>query len=167
LSASTIRLQESYQNWISLRKVSLKLFEDIFNARGKLSHCQQKQILPLKLAISSHPTSLQIFDEISQLFVTLYDIQNRMHQELEKISALQSEYRSLLPFDDAYLEVILESLQQETALEITLSRRISGSATAQSGDHDISITIMACLTYPPYFRKDDVQKIFEFGSKKR
>jgi hypothetical protein len=158
-------LQQSYENWAKLRKVSVKLFEDLINARNKASHVRQSSLSALGLTTSSSRISLQVFDEVSNLMNSLEEVQRKMSEELEKIKEIQQGEKSSLPIDESYLQELLQQLQQQSSLEETLRRRLSENVFSASLDHDMAVTMMACLSYPPYFKRDDVRMLIELGKK--
>ena len=161
-------LQQSYESWISMRKVSIKLFGDLLNARSKASHVRQTSITALGLTISSNRISTQVFDEISDLINALEEVQRKMNDELEKITAIQLQHKEILPIAEDSLADTLQQLQQQSHLESTLRRRLVENAYTFTAalDHDLSVTMMACFTNPPYLRKDDIGLIVELGKKK-
>lgn len=161
-------LQQSYESWISMRKVSIKLFEDLLNARSKASHVRQTSITALGLTMSSNRISTQVFDEISDLINSLEEVQRKMNDELEKITAIQLQHKEVLPIAEDSLTDTLQQLQQQSHLESMLRRRLVENAYTFTAalDHDLSVTMMACFTIPPYLRKDDIGLIVEWGKKK-
>ena len=164
--SSFVLLQSSYKNWMKLRKVSIELFENIINTKSKLSHINQGQIGLTGILFSSSKISCQIYEDILDSSNSLKEIQESMIKELDLISNLQSsdnEFFQTYSIEEEFLASLLEQIRQQTSFEIVLANNIIGDNNLYSKDQDLSITIIACLLYPPYFSKDDLNLLLTFG----
>ena len=191
LSSNTafVELQQSYANWLKLRGVSIPLFQDLVNLRNKATHLQQSKLnQAVGVPSSSTRISVQVYDEISDVVNALEEIHRGMERELEKISAIQKVgtgsaqtfpasanskdrdveggYRENVHFPVKFtvLDEMLAQLRDQTSLEDTLLARLRDHTHGGEKDQDLSVTIMACLTYPSYLRKDSLKLLLDFKS---
>lgn len=161
-------LQQAYAEWMKYRRIAIPLFQDLVNAKNMISHVKQNKTAHLGLMASSNKISMQVYDEISDVALALDEVQHKMLEVLSTIENIQSNLilHQAIPVEESFLVELLEQLRNQTSLEVTMLSRIRELRYGGEKDQDLSVTLMACLTYPPYFRKDDLKQILELKPEK-
>ena len=161
-SSSFSSLQQAYSEWMKYRRQSIPLFQELVNAKNKLSYVKQNKVTLVGVLTTSKKISSQIFDEIFEIIGSLDEVHGKMLLEMRAIETIQAELEVIaLPVEESCLVEVLEKLKKQTSLEITLLNRLRELGHGGDKDQDLSITIMACLTYPPYSGKDDINQLLE------
>lgn len=167
-AADYITLRQAYSQWTKFRRLSIALFQDLVNAKNKLSHIKQQKLVSLGFMTSSSKVSLQVYDEISDLIRALDEVQNSMIVEVATITNMQgclaSSFPCDWPVDESFLVELLQQVKNQTALEASILNRLRNLTHGGEKDQDLSITLMACLTYPPYLRKSDMRLLLDLDT---
>ena len=166
-----LQLQGAYGRWWSLRMESIPLFQELLNAKSKLSHIQQNGIESiLAIDVSQAPSFTTVYDEISDLKQAIRDVHKQMNVELASITELSDRGRnsastqqvegrndSYHDIESLFLQSILKQTKNQTLLEMSIFDSLRSHVFGGEKNQDLSITFMACMEYPPYLNTDEIK----------
>ena len=174
------QLQRAYGHWWSLRMTCMPLFQDLLNAKSKLSYVQQKgggSIFTTSASLA--PKATKIYDEISDITNAIESIHGQMKEELTSIAELlmgekweyalmQQEHeikRSSQHFEFSLFQNLLGPINDQTLLESSILDSLRSNIYSGEKDQDLSTTFIACMEYPPYLSRDEIRLLIGLNTK--
>lgn len=150
---------------------SIPLYQQLLNAKSKLSHIQQSGIESIfTIHVSQASSSSKIYDEISDLKHAIEDIHKQMNEELAAITELleRGGQQALIQEDEEsknsshnmetlLFEEILLQMNNQMSLETSIFDSLRSDAYSGEKTQDLSKTFMACMEYPPYLNIDEIK----------
>ncbi len=154
-------VKQHLEHFIDFRKQAIVEVQAITNLRNKHSHLSTDNVnSSIGVGINSSRLSFLLNDELDLHAGKLHQHQCEMKECIESVSKFLSsaEDAASLPIDALALHKVLQDMQQQLLLEMTIAQKLS-SYDESTITQDSLVTMTACFNYTPYLSLQELDMI--------